>query len=494
MKNIAEKVFLGSDLEEGYKTIHLFFLECQKKVKENNQAQIGSIRLGIETVDPLIVLEWVNGANKSYFYFEDPQNDFAIAGTEAILEGVFEGKRRFEAVRDFAQKWMENSLIHCNSNSNEGKDIRNKGPYFFTSFTFDERAKNSENSLIEKRVFPAACVFLSGWQIVRKGSQSSIIANVVIDFETNVELMAQEVWKAYCQIVLCAGNNNCNLLHRKSTNRTNQQLRSKEVGSKHWYEKAIERVLESIQQGSIKKVVIARAIDIESDKCFDPLSIVNRLRTVYPLCYTCLIGNSKGQNFICATPERLVKIENQKMVTDALAGTIARGDSEADDEALGNALLMSDKDLYEHQCVVDSITKSLSLSGIKARYKNKPELKKLANVQHLWTRIEADLESLHLLDIAALLHPTAAVCGIPSDVTKELIKEIEPFDRELYAGVIGFFDRQGEGELIVGIRSALINGSNVRLYAGGGIVKGSNFQNEYEETDLKFEAMLRNLL
>jgi len=486
MKNVAEEVFVDCERE----TLHLFFLECQKIAKEKKRDQVGSIILGIEEVDPLKVLDLLKDSNDKYFYFEHPENDFAIVGIGAIIEGAFEGEKRFAEVRNFAKQWMENTILARNT-TNENCDGMNVGPHFFTSFTFDEEPKNSQIDERLSRSFPAACVFLGGCQIMRKGSRSLIMANRVIGIETNVDIMAEEIRETYLKIL---GLKNNKPLFQ--TERKNQQIRSKETGGTEWYEEALTRIIESLKCGSLEKVVVARAIDIESDRVFDPLSMINRLRTVYPLCYSCLIGNGRGQHFICATPERLVKIENKKIFTAALAGTAPRGISEMEDQALEQDLLRSEKNVVEHQFVVECIVDSLMCIGLNAKYnKDHLEVKKLANVQHLYTAIEAEINGdIHLLDVAATLHPTAAVCGIPAKISREVINSFEPFNRELYTGVIGFFDFQGQGEMVVGIRCALIDGAKARLYAGGGIVQESNIMSERKETDLKFQVILGNLL
>ena len=150
--------------------------------------------------------------------------------------------------------------------------------------------------------------------------------------------------------------------------------------------------------------------------------------------------------------------------------------------------------MHEHVCVRESILRRLRYVGVDGRAQLEPRLLPLANVQHLSTRIEARLnDSVHLLDVLAEMHPTPAVGGSPREATLSQISELEQIERGLYAGVIGWFNHLNEGEMIVGIRSALIQGELARLYAGAGIVAGSDSNREMRETDLKLRALLEAL-
>lgn len=472
---LSEKILAKCD----YNSLYDFLQYCQKIAKKKGQMQIASIGLEIQYVDPLVALQSIYGLKDLCFYFEYPKDDYAVAGVEAVLERTFNGVERFKKVRDFSNEVLANTIIFEDL---EGSLV---GPCFFTSFTFYDVAEQDNDG---GDMFPAARIFLPAWQMVRKGFRCFLTANVAVDTETNIEFLTQKIGSTSLNFNLCE-NKNVSLVESQ-----NSEMKLIEVGGLGWYEKAVEEAIECIEAGEFEKIVIARAVDIECEKVFDSFSTLNRLRQIYPLCRSCFVTNGEQRSFICATPERLLKVENNRIFTEALAGSIARGSSEMEDEAFGKTLLESSKDLHEHQFVVDSIVERLSLLGIKSEFENRPQLKKLANIQHLYTPIEADLpKDVHFLDVVSILHPTPAVCGTPLVASGKAIKKIENFDRGLYAGVIGFFDYQGNGEFVVGIRSALIDGCKARLYAGGGIVKGSNADSERKETDIKLQAMLKNL-
>jgi menaquinone-specific isochorismate synthase len=223
--------------------------------------------------------------------------------------------------------------------------------------------------------------------------------------------------------------------------------------------------------------------------------MLNGLRQRFPDCYAFSFANGRGQSFIGASPERLVRASKGVLETEALAGSIRRGAGASEDAALAAALLASEKDLREHRDVLDDIVARLTPLGLALEHAAKPQLRRLANVQHLDTPVRAVLpEAVRLLDVLAALHPTPAVGGSPREAAMARIRELEGFPRGLYAGALGWLNARGGGEFFVGIRSALVDGAKARVYAGAGIVAGSAPEKEFAETELKFKAMLDAVL
>ena len=277
------------------------------------------------------------------------------------------------------------------------------------------------------------------------------------------------------------------------------------------YRAAVSPALDYIARGAFQKIVLARALDFtsgsDSDSAsasatadsFHPLRILNTLRERFTDCHSFSLANGRGQSFIGASPERLLRVRARRLLTEALAGSAPRGASASEDAALGNALLHSEKDLREQRHVLDSILRRLEPLGLargsSLTHPEHPSLRKLANVQHLHTPVEAALpDGVRLLDALARLHPTPAVGGTPREAAVAHIGELENFPRGLYAGAIGWIDSRGDGEFFVGLRSALIDGASARLYAGAGIVAGSSPDREFDETEIKFRAIRDALL
>jgi menaquinone-specific isochorismate synthase len=260
------------------------------------------------------------------------------------------------------------------------------------------------------------------------------------------------------------------------------------------YRAAVRRGLERIAAGDFEKIVLARAIDLRADRALHPLEVLNGLRERFPECYAFSAATGIGTSFIGASPERLVRVSQGVIETEALAGSARRGAGASEDAALAAGLLRSEKDLREHRHVIGSITRRLEPLGVKLEFAESPSVKKLANVQHLHTPMRGPLpEGLRLLDLVAVLHPTPAVGGTPREAAVAAIRELEGFPRGLYAGALGWLNARGGGEFFVGLRSALVEGERARVYAGAGIVAGSEPEREFAETELKFQALLAAL-
>jgi menaquinone-specific isochorismate synthase len=261
------------------------------------------------------------------------------------------------------------------------------------------------------------------------------------------------------------------------------------------YRAAVARAVAMIAQGRFEKIVLARCQSVAASGEMHPLRLLNGLRQRFPDCYAFSVANGRGQSFIGASPERLLRVDSSRLLTEALAGSAARGVSASDDARLAHGLLSDEKELREHRHVVESIERRLAQLGLQVNHAARPGLKRLANVQHLHTPVRALLPAgVRLLDVLARLHPTPAVGGTPRAAACAHIRELEGFPRELYGGPVGWVDHRGGGEFLVGIRSAVIDAAGARLYAGGGIVAGSDPDREFAETELKFKALLDALL
>jgi isochorismate synthase EntC len=178
-----------------------------------------------------------------------------------------------------------------------------------------------------------------------------------------------------------------------------------------------------------------------------------------------------------------------------MAGSIARGNSDADDEELAQRLVESTKDALEHRVVANFVVDALRpfVSAVHAR---EPEVVRFTNIQHLATNVSAELNepAADVLTLAAALHPTPAVGGWPRDAADVLIAEVESMERGWYAGAVGWIDGRGDGELAIALRCGLLWEDGARLYAGVGVMPDSDPARELEETELKFKALLTALV
>ena len=255
------------------------------------------------------------------------------------------------------------------------------------------------------------------------------------------------------------------------------------------YVSAVARAVERIRAGELDKVVLAREVVVQSGADHDPAAILGVLREGFPGCYVVGVGRGDAA-FVAASPELLVRREGQRASTVALAGSTRRSADPAVDDHLGEQLLRSTKDREEQAIVARRIERVLRERAVWVAAADEPVLVRMANIQHLATPIRAQLaEPVGALDLAGLLHPTPAVGAEPREATR-MIPELEGMDRGWYAGAIGWTDAAEDGELCVGLRSALLRGATARLYAGVGVVRDSDPAAELAETEIKLDALL----
>jgi isochorismate synthase len=257
------------------------------------------------------------------------------------------------------------------------------------------------------------------------------------------------------------------------------------------FERLVARARERIRAGELRKVVVARGADVSAPRPIDPVVVVARLRREHPTAMVFAVQRG-GAVFVGATPERMARVDGRRLETMALAGTTARGATEAEDAALAASLLASAKNREEHAIVVESVRAALDPICAVVRVADVPRLRQLSNLQHLETPIAGTLApGRDLLDVAAALHPTPAVCGLPGEGARTFLREHEGLDRGWWAGPLGWVDARGQGELVVALRSALLRGRDAHVFAGCGIMAESDLSAEYEESRLKMRVMLR---
>jgi menaquinone-specific isochorismate synthase len=251
------------------------------------------------------------------------------------------------------------------------------------------------------------------------------------------------------------------------------------------WEQAVAAAVRRITLGDLRKVVLARDLYASADNPLDQRVLLRRLAARYPDCFTFACAGLVG-----ATPELLIRREGAKVSSLVLAGTMPRGVTADEDARLAAALLGSAKDNEEHDYAAASLRDALSPLCETLDIPARPELIQLANLQHLGTRVHGTLAvDRSALALAAAVHPTAAVGGTPTDAAVELIRELESMDRERYAGPVGWMGANGNGEWGIALRCGQIDGNRARLFAGCGIVAGSDPAAELAEAQVKFRPM-----
>lgn len=483
-----------------------FLRQCQQRAIAAKQAKIASLSFAIAPIAPWAVLTELGSAKTRHFYYDSPRRDSfrhdsrqnssfqndSMVGLGSVVDCRISGETRFSKAQDFIDFWQphfcladiagKNSLAEAAS-ADAGRSPKG---YFFCSATFFAERKQTA-------YFAPAYVFVPQIQ-VRTRFQSSIVAfNVLITEETDVEAVVTETYQQLGRIVAIGERTSDWSQANQPVQSTLRYRLTKDVDG---FEDTVRSVLSQMRSQQVHKVVLSDVADVMMPSPVDVVRSLQALHHNHPHCTIFSVGNGQGQSFIGASPERLLRIANGELMTDALAGTTSRSTDRGLDIQLGQSLLHSHKERYEHRVVVEFILAQLRSLGLNPRYRESPRLLKLLNLQHLHTPIKAKLNksTAQPLAILAKLHPTPAVAGVPHQLACALIREYETFDRGLYTAPIGWIDTDDNSEFIVGIRSALIDGCKARLYAGAGIVSGSEPKKELAEIRLKLQALLNALV
>jgi isochorismate synthase len=245
----------------------------------------------------------------------------------------------------------------------------------------------------------------------------------------------------------------------------------------------------AVGRGRLDKVVLARRVVLASPADLDVENALRRLAAAAPES-TVFAFRRAGRTFLGATPERLIRTDGREFRTVAIAGSTGRGADPAGDAQLAAALLASEKEREEHDVVVAALRDRLGPISGRLEIAAEPRVLTLRHVQHLITEIEGTVhEREGLLALAERLHPTPAVGGEPRDLALALIDEYEGFERGWYAGPIGWLGPDGDGELMVALRSGVVDRTQATLFAGCGIVADSDPDREWEESRMKLKAV-----
>jgi isochorismate synthase len=272
-----------------------------------------------------------------------------------------------------------------------------------------------------------------------------------------------------------------------------QLLHTRDLQSKNSWRRMVLTATEAIRDGAYRKVVLARSVLARAPEPFQIAQVLADLRGRYAGAYVFALTRG-GHTFLGASPEQLAGSDGERVKTMALAGSAPRGTAPEQDAWLGDELLQQEKTHNEHAIVVAMIREALAPLTTELHSSETPQLFKLQNVQHLLTPITGRLvKGTSILEVVAALHPTPAVAGEPRAAALAAIRKIESLDRGWYAGPIGWVGSDGSGDFAVALRSALISGRQATLFAGCGIVAGSDPDAEYVESCWKLQVMLKSL-
>jgi len=427
----------------------------------------------VEGIDPCAAVFASRLASDHWFCWEQPDREFALAALGVAYEVTSRGEGRFE---DVAQKCLR---LNDGSALDEPTSLpAGAGPVWTGGFAFDPEGASSP----PWSSFAPASMVLPELSICRRGDEVFLTINLVVSPGDDATGLADRVRARIASL----RSDPLPMLDPHLAERP--EIRS--VRSPGDFEATIEAATTRIAEGGMSKVVLAREVTVEAAAAHDPAAIFGALREQFPSCF-CFCRGTPEAAFLGASPELLIRRSGASASTVALAGSIRRSSDPAVDDHLGEQLLRSDKNRREQRIVAERIVRKLRPHAVWVQTAPEPEVVKVANIQHLATPILAQLAESHsAVELAGMLHPTPAVGGEPWPEAADTIADLEQMDRGWYAAPVGWMDATEDGEFCVALRSALLRDRQARLFAGVGVVAGSDPAAELEETEVKLQALL----
>ena len=439
-----------------------FFLDEFKRLTEFQQNKI--IRLEVSIDHALEPLQWLS-QQKSLFktYWSDRHNRFTMAGIGAA-DLVFS---RNKVNSQFLFERLRKHL------SCQYSQVRYYGGISF---------KQTKEINSPWQDFGSHLFLVPKFEIYRDESGTYFACNLLVNCNNNSNEQLQQTLKELAAIDFSL-----------SPQKISTPLVSRRVNLPNkleWY-RNVKKGLTYLDRGNLEKIVLARKSEFTIVNYCQPEHLLSLIQKEQQCCFDFCFQPSKDKAFVGCTPERLYWRQSNQIQTEAIAGTRPRGNSFQEDEKLAQELLSSPKEIKEHKIVVESLQEALANLCNRIDIGNKPGLLRLNKLQHLQTNCSGILHpGIDDVEIINQLHPTPAVGGYPRQQALGLIAKLETFDRGWYASPVGWvgFD---SAEFAVAIRSGLIHKNKLILFAGAGIVAGSQPETEWEELENKISNFLQ---
>lgn len=448
----------------------------QNEVRIKDKGSSGTLISFAYRLDGYIFFEKIDKMLKHYersFYLEKPSAGTAFIGLDEVINISENGEGRFAITEKKTKEWKENFI------SNWEVIPYKKIPLFVGGMKFSTGRDDDEWQDYEDSSW-----FIPEILLLNKNNEQFLLFNFIYSPGVSKENLINRLKSKLEKL------SNLNSSPDKKTTLKILSVEGTSPKDKKKWKNLVSEAVEKINENQIEKIVLSRKIELKVSEAPNFNLIIDKLKNSYPDCLLFIFHRGKS-SFFGATPEKLAEFSNGNIEIDALAGSAQRGSTKEEDLLFEKELLNDKKNLNEHNIVLDYIKNSLSRFTKEIKIEKHCSIKKLANIQHIWSKITAELTSnSSVFNILKELFPTPAVCGLPKDTALHLIKKMEGYRRGLYAGIIGWFNFEDEGEFAVAIRSALYNGNKLIAYAGNGIVTDSDPESEYKETELKLKTIM----
>ncbi|MCB8976182.1 MAG: isochorismate synthase [Ardenticatenaceae bacterium] len=444
-----------------------------------NNGRLVSVSISAPGVDTAVFLQQALG--EARFFWSAANGGLTLAGFGIAADLFAWGKNRFQQIQQQAQELFADAVI-------DEAERPLAGPRLFGGFSFIDDFTPDNTWSIH---YPAQFI-LPHYQLTQQGDESWLTLNAILPPDEMPEGLLPELRAA-----LAARLDSFLTQRGKGVKGSKEKAKALRIEYPMSYEAwaaMIDHATETMRSGPLNKAVLSRVCEIRYAQKVDVDGALAYLNATYPDCYRFLFEPRPFHAFYGATPELIVEVNGRSLRTMGLAGSIGRGKTPAEDDALAQELLNSAKNQHEHALVVQSIRRRLEPLTSELTLPDQPDILQLGYIQHLFTPIQATLKNADgVLPILQNLHPTPALGGQPRELAMPFISRAEPVPRGWYGAPIGWLDHNLDGAFGVAIRSAITQDRRVWLYSGAGIVADSDPQAEWDETALKFRPMLNAL-
>ncbi|GEM_PF-960414 len=457
--NTAKTKFTNTS--QAAKDLYSFISKNEQNISDDS---VVSFALPVNKINLIAKLNLINDNYDELFFFEKFDEGYSFVALNCLIKLSSNKKDILSLGHDISK--IKSQLV-----SNWSDYNINNIPIVSGGIKFD-----SEKSSEEWNDFRAIHFFVPQIIILQKEDETFLIYN----FQANSKISNENIIINFTHLVSAIFN-----LDNEGTVKKNITYESN--GETNNYKTLWNTIVTEAKNKldhDLKKIVLSRKIELLVKDEIDWTQMFRELETTFPNCYLFMV-KSNGAVFFGASPEKFLSVHDNNIEIDALAGSASGNSTDIESE------LLNKKNIKEHKYVIDFIGEAISEYAHDIRVDTSPQIKKLKNVQHLYTKINARLnEDRNVLNLIDSMFPTPAVCGLPKQIARETINEIEKFDRGLFSGLIGWIDINFNCEFAVAIRSALYKKGELHLYAGAGIVEESVPEEEYDETEMKFHTIL----
>jgi menaquinone-specific isochorismate synthase len=449
------------------------------RTMEGHERRLASASVSVQRPSPMALLQRGDGCARGFWAREGRWFAHIGRAGEILRSSYQEDPNRFESV------WAEaRDLLSCTWRD-PSSEVQPPSPRLFGGFSFQDR--HVPGDFWEE--FPVARFILPQLELMGVDGTGVLTLRKLLDPGEDPLICGREL-----EALLP------DFLRSRQDASEGEGVRDiwvpatrAETEPAEWHA-AVERTLARIEAADVSKVVLARALAVSAEEGLSPTSVAMALWRGNPGSHVFFLEPSPGKAVLGAAPETVATVQGGRFRATAVAGSVSRGSTSAESDALARHLLRSEKDRWEHQVAVQDMVDRLTPLCEEVRAGSEPTVLSLPTIQHLETVIEATLRpNQTVLSALEALHPTAAVCGIPRTPAMQVIQDEEPFQRGWYAGPMGWFDGGGNGVFAPALRFAVFRDPDWRLFAGAGIVSGSDPRLEWEETSIKFQPILRAL-